>query len=143
MIKVSDIMTFGVATIRAETPLLEALNLMHAHRIAGLPVVDEHGNLVGLVSEADFFGNDSEDCLVASLLELNQPGRDAQLRQRITAEVMKTRPPVIDGDVPLADAARTIAQRHVDRLPVVDAGKLVGMLSRSDLLNYLANPDRP
>lgn len=143
MIKVSDIMTFGVATIRAETPLLEALNLMRAHRIAGLPVVDQDGNLIGLVSEADFFGDDSADCLVASLLELDQPGRNAQLRQRVAAGVMKTQPPVIDGNVPVAEAAHMIAHRHVDRLPVVDAGKLVGMLSRTDLLNYLANPDRP
>lgn len=140
MIRVIDIMTIGVATIRAETPLLEALKLMHAHRVAVLPVVDEHGTLVGLVSEADFFGDNSGECLVASLLQLDQPERDAQLRQRITSGIMKDQPLNIGGDTPLAAAARTISHLHVGCLPVVDAGKLVGMLTRTDLLNHLATP---
>jgi CBS domain-containing protein len=142
---VDQVMTRKVVTASADTPFKELVRLLHQHRVSGLPVVDEGGRLVGIVTEADLLGVEAEQGdeprrRAHSLLEwLADPGRLAAVRAR--AEDLRARD-VMVGEVVtvtpatgLRDAVRALVAAGVKRLPVVEAdGRVVGIVSRRDLL---------
>ena len=122
--RVSDIMTRAVRSVHTGTPLKEAAALMTEHRIAGLPVVDGEGAVVGVVSEGDV---------------LRLIGTDAQAS--VTREAMSSPAVTIGPDAPVSRAAHVMLERSINRLPVVVAGELVGILSRSDLVRAYTRGD--
>jgi CBS domain-containing protein len=144
--KASDIMTRRVITIGRHASILEALRLMLQNRISGLPVVDQDGRLVGMVTEGDFLRRTetrTERGRSRWLQFLLGPGRLADeyvhSHGRKIEEVMTPEPYAVSGDTPLNQVVRLMEKHHVKRLPVVDDGRLVGLISRADLLHALAS----
>lgn len=146
--RVHQIMTRKVTTVKTETPILEAANLMLRQHISGLPVVGEGGNLVGVVSEGDFIRRHeigTQRKRGRWLKALLGPGLSASEfihdQGRKVGEIMT---PAVDvctatEDMSLEDAVRLMERQNVKRLPVMRADALVGIVTRSDLLRAVAS----
>ena len=141
-----QIMTHQVITVGPETPVVEAANKMLNHHISGLPVVDVTDKLIGIISEGDFIrraeiGTQRERGRWLRLLV--GPGRIASdfvhERGRKVGEIMTPNPVTITEDTSLEEIVRTIEQRNVKRLPVVRRDQLVGIVTRSNLLQVVAD----
>lgn len=147
--KASDIMTRRVITVARDASILEAVRLMLQNRISGLPVVDDKGRLVGMVTEGDFLrrAETSTERRRSRWIEfLIGPGRLADeyvhAHGRKVDEVMTSEPHIVSSDTPLERVVEVMQRRHVKRLPVVDDGRLVGIISRANLLHALASLGR-
>jgi CBS domain-containing protein len=144
--KASDVMTQRVVSVRPEASIVSAARLMLASRVSGLPVIDECGNLVGIVTEGDFLRRaetGTERKRPHWLEFVVGPGRLAadyvQSHGRKVAEVMTRDPITITEETPLDEVVRLMEKRRVKRLPVMRDGKVVGILSRANLLQGLAS----
>jgi CBS domain-containing protein len=145
---VRDLMTTDVVSVPPETPLKAVAALLVAHRISGVPVVDAGGRVVGVVSEADFLakeGRRDPNRRRSVLHWLLDRGRADRVRQRVAAvtagEAMSSPAHTIGLDRPLAEAARLMNDERIKRLPVVDGERLVGILSRADIVRAYARTD--
>ncbi|HUN98882.1 MAG TPA: CBS domain-containing protein [Bradyrhizobium sp.] len=143
--KAADVMTVQVITVEPDAPISKAVRLMLQHHISGLPVVDRAGRLVGIVTEGDFLrrAETGTDFHRPQWLEnLVSPGRLAEEYVRTHArsvdEVMSTDVATVTEDAPLDDVIRLMEHRHIKRIPVVRGGRLVGIISRANLLRALA-----
>jgi CBS domain-containing protein len=120
-----DVMTLGLLTVSPHTSVLEAMSLIVAHEITGFPVVDNNQNLIGIVSEKD-------------LLTLF---RDPHVRSRQVADIMSYDVTAAVTSTSMLDVCECLANSGFRRVPVVERGKLVGIISRSDLITFiLDNP---
>jgi CBS domain-containing protein len=142
-------MTRQVLTVAPDDTVLQAVRLMLQNRISGLPVVDAAGKLVGIVSEGDFLRRTETGTQRQrpNWLEfLMGPGKIAseyvQTHGRKVGEVMTADPVVIAEDTPLDQAVQLMEKRRIKRLPVVRDGKVIGILSRANLLHALASVAR-
>lgn len=120
MATVSQLMIRKVVTIRPETTIRDAIELLITHDVSGVPVTNEAGEIVGVVSELAMF-----DVLFAP-----------EIQQLPVSEVMTPDVYTVTEDELLTEAAHLFAFHGVRRLPVVSDGRLVGMLTRRDLLRY-------
>jgi CBS domain-containing protein len=140
-LKVGDVMTRDVVTISVDTPFKHIEQLMNEHHISALPVVDSDGAAVGMVSEADL--------LLRTEAGADEPGgwtHDSRERRAKghaeTAEGLMSTPLVsVPPDLPLAAAARLMRKRNVKRLPVIEDGRLIGIVSRADVLKSYLRTD--
>jgi CBS domain-containing protein len=142
--KAADIMTRGALTVTAESTVAAAARLMLSHGVSGLPVVDAAGAVVGMVTEGDLLRRTEigTDRRRSPWLELLLgPGRLAadyvRAHARHVGEVMTRQVVAIAPATPLPEAVRLMEQHRVKRLPVIDEGRLVGILSRANLLRAL------
>jgi len=126
------------------TRFKEIVGMLAEYRISALPVVDDSGRLVGVVSEADLlhkeaFGLQDDHHLVES----RRMRREHAKAGALLARDLMTSPAVTIGtEAPIAEAARVMHDKGVKRLPVVDEdGRVVGIVTRSDLLRVLLRPD--
>lgn len=145
---VRDYMTPTPFTIRADAPISEAVRLMEEKQVRGLPVVDDQGKLVGLVSEADLIVREAPlepplyITFLGSIIYFESPESfhkhlKKTLGQQVQ-DVMTPNPHTINVDAPISEAARLMVNHHISRLPVLNAqGELVGIISRHDLLRAL------
>ena len=141
---VATVMSAPVLTVSPSTPYKQIVQMMAAHAVSALPVVDEHGALVGIVSEADLIVKETRPERHRVLwTETGGERRMADKAEAATAaEVMTRRVLTVHRDMPIAHAARIMQQHSVKRLPVVDdSGALVGIVSRCDLLKPFLRPD--
>ncbi|MFB7667719.1 CBS domain-containing protein [Kitasatospora sp. NPDC056138] len=141
---VHDVMTHEVVTARPDTPFKEIVALFHRNDITALPVVDDQGSPLGMVSEADLIRKTA----VLPDPEGRTAGRwlDAHDRARAEAETaggLMTSPAVTARPAwSIPEAARAMAKHDLKRLPVVDEiGRLVGIVSRCDLLQVFLRHD--
>jgi CBS-domain-containing membrane protein len=144
--KVAEIMTQPAITVRPETTIAEAAGLLLEHRISGLPVVDAAGEVVGIVTEGDLLrrAETGTERRHARWLEfLITPGRLAReyagAHARKVGEVMAPDVVSIAPQDPLEEVVRLMETRHIKRLPVIDAGRLVGIVSRANLVRALVD----
>ena len=128
-------MTTGVMAVRGGIPCWEIAALLRQHRISGVPVVDDDGKVVGVVSETDLLAEQAGSARL--------PHRAAVKAAGATAADLMTRPAVTTGpDELAARAARLMYSRKLQRLPVVDRdGRLVGIVSRADVLKVFHRTD--
>lgn len=142
---VADLMSRNPVTVLPETTLADAARMMLGRRVSGLPVLGPSGALAGIVTEGDLIqrvelGTDHQhpSWLEAFLM----PGRLAtdyvKTHGRHVSEVMTADPVCVTPQTELATAAALMRKRHIKRLPVVEDGRLVGIISRSDLLAALS-----
>jgi CBS-domain-containing membrane protein len=143
---VADYMTRKVITIAPDTAISEAAKLMLEHKVSGLPVVDGRGHIVGIVSERDLLrrrADEKREQRPHWLQLLNETagstGEVAQFQSRKVNEVMTPDPATVAASASLKEASRLIEQHGFKRLPVVENGKLVGIIARADLVRALAH----
>jgi len=127
--RVADIMSREVRTLRRNDPLSAVGDLMTAERIRHLPILDDDGRLAGIVSQRDLFlsglvralgfGTSASKRVLDSLL----------VKEAMTRDVVTTTP-----DTPLAEAAAIMTERKIGCLPVVEGGRLVGILTEGDFV---------
>jgi CBS domain-containing protein len=143
--RVSDVMTTAVVTVDRITPYQEIDRLLTERRISGVPVLKMGRHVVGVVTEADLLAAEDETARQARMA--GTMGQRWHLRKQphvsLTADVLMTSPAVTIGpDATIPAAARLMNTHHIRRLPVVDEdGKLVGVVSRRDLLSVFLRPD--
>lgn len=124
---VSEIMTFPVVTISSEKSLIEAIRLLLRFHISGLPVVDEGGRLSGILSELD-------------ILNFALSGNAGMTS---VSEVMSTDTVTFPPDTGIEQAINTFAEKRIRRVPVVSEGKVVGIVSRRDILREILGMYNP
>jgi CBS domain-containing protein len=143
---VKDVMTTQVVAVRKDATYKEMAARLRQHRISAFPVIDDAGQVVGVVSEADLL---AKEALVTGAS--SHPGHFDALRHRkdrpkaaavLAADLMTSPPITIAATEPVTHAARLMYSCKVKRLPVVDAeNHLVGIVSRADVLNVYSRPD--
>jgi CBS domain-containing protein len=140
---VEDVMTKVVATVKEATSFKDMVSLMAECEISALPVVDERDRLVGIVSEADLLLKE-EGSGHEHLFEGRHRRTDRAKSEGLTARDVMTTPVIsIAPDVSIRQAARVMHEKRVKRLPVIDGeGRVVGIVSRSDLLRVFLRPDK-
>lgn len=141
---VSDLMTRDVVRTGRDTPFKEIAKLLMEYDITALPVVDDADRPVGVVSEADLLRKEAQQSDPAGLLPAaHTPHADRAKAEAITAEGLMTSPAVVSHpECSVVEAAREMESHHVKRLPVVDdSGRLVGVISRADLLRVFLRRD--
>ena len=143
--QVKDIMTINVISIGAEEPVVKAAGLMLQNRISGLPVVDKEGELVGMVTEGDFLrrGELGTQRRRPKWLEfIVGPGKLAEEYVRTSGrkveDVMTPDPWTIRDDDTLEAVVEMMERHRVKRLPVTRGGRMVGIVSRANLMHALA-----
>ena len=141
-----DIMTQKVVSVGPDASILEAMQLMLANRISGLPVIAEGDKLVGIVTEGDFLRRAETGTQRARRRWLEffmGPGKLAdeyvQTHGRKVSQVMTPDPVTITEDTPLDVVVSLLEERRIKRLPVVRSGVVVGIVSRANLLHALAS----
>lgn len=115
----SDIMTRNVCTIQPEASAQQAAQLLDQKRISGAPVVNAQGQLIGMITEADIIS------------KVNREG----LR---VADIMTHELIVVTEETPVGEIAQLLTERKIKRVPVVSNGKLVGIVSRADIVHAVA-----
>lgn len=141
---VAAVMTGDVVTAKKTTTFKELVTLMAEHRVSGLPVVDDDGRPVGVVSEADTLAKQEYQGGTARRPLLGRRNRRAWHKSGgLTAADLMTSPAVtIDEDQSVAVAARLLAEKNIRRLCVTNlSGALVGVVSRRDVLGTFLRPD--
>ena len=144
--QVRDVMTQSVISVKADESILMAARLMLQNRISGLPVVDANNALVGVVTEGDFLrrGEIGTTRRRPKWLEfLVGPGRLASeyVHQsgRKVGEVMTPNPVTVGEEDALETVVQLMERHHVKRLPVMRGGRMVGIISRANLMHALAS----
>ena len=145
--KAGDLMTRDVAVVHPETSLLEAVKLMAGRRISGVPVVDDAGTVIGMLSEGDLVrwheGYTEREArwldMLAEGFELAPAFLQAiQEQHRKVKSVMSSGATTVTEDVPAREVANLMYEKNIKRVPVVRDGRLVGIVARFDLIRALA-----
>jgi CBS domain-containing protein len=142
--RVQDVMTTDVVCVRETTSYKELVELLTTRRVSAVPVVDDRGHVLGVVSEADLLLKREQPArpLVQVLSAPRRRRERAKAQATVAAELMSRPAITIDPEATVAAAARRLHASQIKRLPVVDAvGRLVGIVSRVDLLKGFLRPD--
>jgi CBS domain-containing membrane protein len=130
---VRDVMTQDVTTLDHNEKLLVADDLMRLGRIRHLPVVDSDGALAGIISQRDLFHS-----ALLRALGYGQHAKQQAMNLLVLKEAMKADVVTVTPDAPLSEAAKTMLERKIGCLVVVEAKKIVGILTESDFVKLFA-----
>jgi CBS domain-containing protein len=147
MIRVKDIMTSDVISVSPETEILQAARIMVEKRINGLPVLDSNGKLVGILCQSDLVAQ-QKNVPIPSLFSLMDGFMPLTSLKKIEKEIEKiaaltvvqamTRKPVtVSPETGIEEVASLMVDKNFHTLPVVEAGKLVGIVGKEDILKTL------
>ena len=147
MLKVKDIMTREVKTVYPETEIAQAAKLLLSERINGVPVVNKTGEVVGILCQSDLIAQ--QKCIpIPSLFTLLDGYIPLTLLSRLDKEVEKIAatkvehamtpdPTTVNSDTDIDKVAALMVEKNYHTLPVVDDGKLVGIVGKEDVLKTL------
>lgn len=142
---VESLMSKQTISVLPTTTVADAARIMLANRVSGLPVLDEHGRLVGIVTEGDLLrrtelgtGGEPAGWLKAFLMPATAASDYVLTHSRHVSGVMTHHPVFVTPETELAEVATLMLRKHFKRLPVLKEGTLVGVISRSDFLRVLA-----
>jgi predicted transcriptional regulator len=116
VVLVKEIMSRDVLKISESATIAELTSILTRHRITGLPVVDNRGKLVGVVSEFDVIDR----------------------KGRTVGDIMSRKPITIGSDAPIGEAARLFIKHRIRRAPVMQGEKIIGIVGRSDVVRFFA-----
>jgi CBS domain-containing protein len=144
--KVSEVMTRDVISVVPETPIKEVAEGLVGRGISGVPVCADDGRVLGVLSEADLLvkqGGPSHTVggLFAWLVEVPNADDVAKLQAHTAGDAMTSPAITIGADEPAAEAARVMVTRRINRLPVVEDGRLVGIVTRADFVRLFTRSD--
>jgi len=145
---VADLMTREPLTARPEMSLKEVIKILADRRISGLPVVDQHDLLIGIISETDLMWRETGVTppayimVLDSVIYLENPSRyEQELHKALgqtVGEVMSRDPVSIAPEKSVQEAAKLLHDRNIHRLPVLDTtGKVIGILTRGDIVRAM------
>jgi CBS domain-containing protein len=144
-----DIMTPDPLTVTLDLRVTDAAHIMSENRVGALPVLDPDGRLVGLVTEGDLIMQDAKVHFPTYLHLLGgfvfYPGSterfESDLKKAVgatVADVMTADPVTVSPDSTVEDVATLLVEREISRLPVMDGGRLVGIISKGDIVRAIA-----
>ena len=147
MLKVKDIMTKDIITVTPDTEVVKAAKILLEKRINGLPVVDDSGKLVGILCQSDLIAQ-QKSIPIPSLFTLLDGFMPLTIMKRIDKEVekiaaimveqaMTPKPVTVDPDTDIEDVAKLMVDKNYHTLPVLDGGKVVGIVGKEDVLKTL------
>ncbi|HDD61815.1 MAG TPA: CBS domain-containing protein [Chloroflexi bacterium] len=125
---VRERMSYPVITVHPDMPIMDALDLMQKEHIRRFPVIDKRGHLVGIVSKTDLLHAAPSAATSLNVWEVNYLVSKITIKKVMTPDVS-----TIEGDTPLEEAARIMADNKVGGLPVLNRGKVVGIITETDL----------
>ena len=140
-----DVMSAPVVTARAETPVKELAALLTTHRISGVPIVDDGGRVVGVVSESDFLTKlrraEKHEGIRGTFERLTDPEGERKSGARVASELMTS--PAITADVgaTVRDVVGLMTTQKVNRIPILDGTDLVGIVTRANVLRTFMRSD--
>jgi len=146
-IKVVDVMTKDVIAVRADTPLQEIARLLKERRIGGVPVIDGEGEVIGIVSDCDLFLKQKRvrrlgihaPAIFGQFIEPEDIAEIYERARRLTAADVMTKAAVtVEPQDQVGQVAERMMRDNLRRVPVTRDGKLVGIISRSDIIHLLA-----
>jgi CBS domain-containing membrane protein len=135
-LRVRDVMSSDVFTLGRNDELSIADNLMKQERIRHLPVVDEYGDLCGIITQRDLFRG-----ALLRALGYGSRAEEKILQAIVVKEVMSNEVYTTTPNTPIHEAAETMMHKQVGSLPVVDQGKLVGILTEGDFVKLATDKD--
>ncbi len=150
---VRDIMDADPATVTPEATVEDVVRALRSQELTGVPVINDGGRCVGIITENDLvMSGDEGDLhlphyieLFGGIIFLESMHRFEERLQRATAstakDMMTEDPVTIEPDASVQQAGRTMSQHHHNRLPVVEHGRLVGVVTRVDVLDALTRED--
>lgn len=128
---ISHIMTTDLTTVTREHSLRDVKHILSDHKIRHIPVVENH-KLIGIISRTDImrlsFGN---------LFENQENADEAMFDMLRIEQVMASHPETVSSDMMIKDVAKLLTEKEFHALPVVDAGTLKGIVTTTDIINYL------
>ena len=127
MMQAREIMTEEVICVRKDTPVIEAIELMASRHITGIPVVEEDMTLIGILSEQD----------VLRLFHTFDEEKNRKVEQFMTQPAVH-----FEVDEPLLDICFCLRDNAIRRVPVTSEGKVVGVISRSDIIKCILQQSR-
>jgi len=144
--KIADVMARDVTTVSPETSLKDVARTLAEAGFSGLPVVSAEGEVLGVVSEADILVKERaperrRGGILGWLLEPSDAEAQAKLEARTAGEAMTSPAITVESTEPVSRAAALMVERGVNRLPVVEDGKLVGIVTRADLVRAFVRDD--
>ena len=134
MLRVKDVMSREVRTVQRNDQLGVADKLMKDERIRHLPVIDEDGNVCAVVSQRDLFRG-----ALLRALGYGSRAEETMLRQVVVKEAMSAELFTTTPGTPVAEAAHVMIERRIGCLPVLDGGKLVGIVTETDFVRLIAD----
>jgi CBS domain-containing protein len=144
--KVREIMSAPVVTVDANAAVAEVARLMLKENVSGLPVMGSNGEMLGLVTENDLVEKHAQIhlptyfAILGTYVPLGQRHADNEVRHvlAVTAkELMTENPATVGPDVTIDEAASTMVERKANPLPVIEEGKLVGIISNTDIIGVM------
>lgn len=149
-LKVGDFMVKEVVAVSVGTPISETAHILAQHSISGVPVLDEDGRIVGIVSEKDIVASiimeeDASEMLEPELYDLlarnDMELEKERVRGRFTVvdEIMTRNPITVTEEMPLVEAARIMAEKRIHRLPVLRGERLVGIITAYDIIRAISS----
>jgi CBS domain-containing protein len=152
--QVREIMTRDVATVRTDTPVTDVARMFREKAISGMPVVDDVGLVVGIITEVDLIARHARPhfptyiAFLDSIIYLESTRRYRESMRRILAttagELMTTPVRTVDPDMDVQDLAAFMVEHRVNPVPVVDElRQLVGIVSHTDLLHMIEQAEAP
>jgi len=146
-----DVMTKDVITVRPEEKVENAARILLDNKISGIPVVDEHNHVLGIITEKDLMIKARELMvpfyltLFDSIIFLENPIRFNNDLKKYAAsdvkEAMTDKVYSVEEDTPVTDVVAIMQKRRINRVPVLRHGKLIGIISRNDILKAMVDRD--
>lgn len=150
-LRVKDIMQTEVITVGPETTVRDLADILAEHKISGVPVIDEERRVVGMVSEADIILQDADlhfpyyIHFLDSVIYLESMGKFRERFRKAfgakAADIMSTDVVTVSPDATVRQAATLMADNKVNRLPVTEVLRLVGIVTRGDVVRAIAESD--
>jgi CBS domain-containing protein len=147
MLKAKDIMTEAVITVEEKTTLEEFARILIEHQISGAPVVDRDGNLKGIVTENDLINRKTKLHIptILRLFDAFIPLGNSRLEEEIKKmaashvhDIMTSKVVTIKQETPLEDIATMMMEKNIHLLPVIQEGKLIGIVGKKDLIKGIS-----
>ena len=149
MLKAKDIMTTDIVSVRGTTPVSELAELLTSNNISGAPVLDDDDKVIAVVTESDLIDQSKKlhiptvVTILDSVFYLENPDKMEAEMKKIAgskvSEICSRSPKTVSSDTKLDEIATIMAEENIHTLPVLEEGKLVGIIGKKDIIKTLIN----